>query len=159
MSETLLRSFADYKATSEWIRSSVEGLTDEQLSWKPSPDKWSVKEVVAHLVDSSLVHSVRIRKIVAEPNPSFVLYDQDAWVSTAKSNEESIDRLLSALDSILAYNVLYYGRLSEADWNRIGLNEGKEVPLYELFESFVRHSRTHLAQIERTKAARIAAEG
>lgn len=153
MSENTVPSIKAYRETAELIKRSIAGLTPEQLEWRPGPGQWSVKEIVAHLVDSSLVHSVRIRKIVAERRPPFLLYDQDAWVSASQANRSSLADILSAFDALLAYNALFYERLSAADWNRTGLNQDKEVAVSELFHGFIRHVNTHLAQIERTRAA------
>lgn len=153
MSEQTLSTIADYREAAARVRARVQGLTDAQLSYKPSPEQWSVKEVAAHLVDSSLVHAIRIRKIVAEPQPAFVLYDQDAWVTTAKSNTETIDAILLAYEAIVAYNALFFTRLTEADWHKTGSNAGQKVSLADLFQGFIRHTEIHLAQIDRTRAA------
>lgn len=153
MSETTLQqSVSSYKETSSLIKLRVEGLTEEQLEWKPAPAKWSVKEVVAHLVDSSLVHSVRLRKIVAEDTPPFLVYEQDAWVSSSRTNQASFHDIIRAFDALLAYNALFYERLTEEDWSRKGLHNGQEVSVAELFQGFIRHVNLHLAQIVRTKA-------
>ncbi|MEK8128022.1 DinB family protein [Paenibacillus filicis] len=159
MSETTLpfasgqSAVSEYRGTSELIKQSIAGLSGQQLVWKPSPEKWSVKEILAHLVDSSLVHAVRVRKIAAEGTPPFVLYDQDAWVSSSRSNQAELADILATFDAVLAYNLLLYARLAPEDWERTGLNNGQEVSLTELFQGFIRHVRIHLAQIERTKAA------
>ncbi|WP_159884614.1 DinB family protein [Paenibacillus puerhi] len=158
MSETTLQfasghAINEYRGTSDLIKQSIAGLAEEQLEWKPSPDKWSVKEIISHLVDSSLVHAVRIRKIAAERTPPFLLYEQDAWVSSARANEAALSHILGAFDAILAYNLLWYQRLAPQDWQLTGINNGNEVSLAELFQSFIRHVHIHVAQIERTLAA------
>ncbi|MFE5321782.1 DinB family protein [Paenibacillus sp. NPDC056579] len=153
MSETALPSIRTYRDTSALIKERVAGLTEEQLEWKPAPDKWSIKEVAAHLVDSSLVHSVRIRKIVAESAPPLLQYDQDAWVTTSKANQTSLDDILTAFEAILAYNVLFYERLTVQDWLKKGINSDKEISVSDLFHGFIKHVNTHLTQIERTRAA------
>jgi hypothetical protein len=33
----------------------TKGLTDDALSHKPAPGKWSIREIVAHLADDELV--------------------------------------------------------------------------------------------------------
>ncbi|MEW9702702.1 DinB family protein [Paenibacillus sp. SI8] len=149
MSETTLQNIDNYRATSNLIKQIVVGLTQKQLEWKPAPEKWSVKEVVAHLVDSSFVHAVRIRKIVAENAKEFIVYDQDAWVATSRANESSFEHILLAFDAILAYNALYYDRLTQEQWEQKGLNNGKEVSVTDLFQGFIRHVNIHLAQIQR----------
>jgi hypothetical protein len=161
MSEITLHPVHEYRATYGLIKQSVESLTEQQLVWKPGPLKWSIKEVVAHLVDASLVHSIRIRKIIAESSTQlqqFLLYDQDAWVADSKANETSLEESLSAFQAILLYNSLFYERLSEADWNKRGLNGEKEVTISELFQGFINHVNIHLRQIDRNKAGLAAEE-
>ncbi|NHN29145.1 DinB family protein [Paenibacillus agricola] len=152
MSEITLRPVNEYRATYVCIQEKIEGLTDLQLEWKPAPAKWSIKEVVAHLVDSSMVHAIRIRKIVAENTPQFLLYDQDAWVASSRSNATSMEEILSAFHALLLYNALFYERLSEEDWSKKGLNGDKEVSIADLFQGFINHVNIHLAQIDRNKA-------
>ena len=41
-----VRQFEDVKSAA---RPLVEGLSDEQLRWKPAPDRWSIAECFSHL--------------------------------------------------------------------------------------------------------------
>jgi hypothetical protein len=149
MSDITLNSIADYKETFQQIKLKVTELTEEQLKWKPSKERWSIQEVVAHLVDASLIHSIRIRKILAEVNAPFILYNQDSWVSQTKSNEADIADSLIAFEAILTYNVLLYSRISEEDWHKKTIHDGKEFSITDLFQGFIRHVQIHLAQINR----------
>ncbi|WNR43088.1 DinB family protein [Paenibacillus roseipurpureus] len=149
MSETTKVQIDLYRATSELIKQRLVGLSEEQLAWKQAPEKWSVKEVVSHLVDASFVHSVRIRSIVAENSQAFLLYEQDAWVSSTKANQSDLKDILAAFDAVLAYNALFYERLTDDQWERKGLNQGKELTISDLFQGFIRHVQVHLAQIQR----------
>lgn len=153
VSRSVRPSIEEYKGTIGAIRERIAGLAEEQLVWKPDADQWSVKEIVAHLADSSLVHGVRVRKIVVETHPPLLQYDQDAWVASARSNEAAIEDILSAFEALLEHNASFYQRLGEEDWQRFALNDGKEVTVADVFQGFIRHVHTHLAQIDRTKAA------
>lgn len=65
--------------------------SEEQFSQKPSPEKWSKKEIIGHLIDSA---QNNIRRFVAaqyEDNPS-ITYNQDKWV--AISNYQQMDSSL-----------------------------------------------------------------
>lgn len=58
----------------------LKKTTEEEYSYKPSPAKWSKKEILGHLIDSA--HSNIRRFVVAqyEKNP-FIKYDQNQWVA------------------------------------------------------------------------------
>ena len=57
----------------------LEGFDEDNFAFKPSPAKWSGKEILGHLTDSA--HSNLRRFVVAqyEDTPKIV-YQQDDWV-------------------------------------------------------------------------------
>src|SRR5213083_1846808 len=58
----------------------LKSFTEDGSSIKPSPNKWSIKEVIGHLVDSAQ-NNIR-RFIVAQyDNNPLIVYRQDDWVS------------------------------------------------------------------------------
>ncbi|MNW13854.1 hypothetical protein D3C71_2119090 [compost metagenome] len=44
---------------------------------------------------------------------------------------------------------MFYGRLTDEQWERKGNNNGKEISIADLFQGFIRHVETHLLQIGR----------
>ena len=55
-------------------------LTEVEFSDKPSPVKWSKKEIIGHLIDSAQTNIRRFVIAQYEENP-FIIYDQDKWVA------------------------------------------------------------------------------
>ncbi|MGF7034680.1 hypothetical protein J2T17_005649 [Paenibacillus mucilaginosus] len=136
------------------IEESLKGLTEEQLTWKPAPDKWSIKEVVAHLADHLVVTAFRIRQIVSEEVPQVPAFDQDAWVAGIQANEVPLEELLDTYRALLEVNLPLLKRLTPEEWARTAVNpRGKTVTLAELLEGFSKHVGTHLGQIERNRLA------
>lgn len=151
MSEVHLEDFLN---THGQLLAAVEGLGEDQLKWKPSPQVWSVQEVVSHLVDHSFVISFRIRDILAGTSAQLLAFNQDAWVSGQHSNRGRISDILDAFHAILDYNSLLVGRLSEEELEKTGVNfKGESVSINAIIQGFTRHVHGHLGQIERIKLA------
>jgi hypothetical protein len=143
-----------YKDTYHKLKAAVEGLTEEQLKWKPAPDKWSVTEVLSHLADHSIVFSFRIRKLISEQDAPLPPFQQDPWVSESRANEGSASDILDVFAALLNYNHLLFDRLSADAWSKTGINfKGEEVSLLQSFQAFIKHVDTHLRQIDRIKQA------
>ena len=66
------------------VRRLVGGLSGKDLLEPEAPGKWSILEVVSHLVDQELVNSYRLRAIVAEDEPVIQGYDQDRWFAIGR---------------------------------------------------------------------------
>ncbi|MWV44522.1 DUF664 domain-containing protein [Paenibacillus sp. HJL G12] len=144
----------DFLNTHGQLLAAVEELSEEQLTWKPSPQVWSVQEVVSHLVDHSFVISFRIRDILAGTSAQLPAFNQDAWVSGQYSNRGRISDILDAFHGILEYNSLLVGRLSDEELEKTGINfKGETVSVKAIIQGFTRHVHGHLGQIERIKQA------
>ncbi len=59
---------------------ALRSLKEPAISIKPSPVKWSKKEIMGHLIDSAQSNIRRFVIAQYEDTP-FIVYDQDKWVS------------------------------------------------------------------------------
>jgi hypothetical protein len=66
----------------------------EALLWKPSAERWSISEVLAHLVEVEGVYQQRSRVIVEKDNPELAAYDQNkAYAAGRYSSGEPREHL------------------------------------------------------------------
>ncbi|MDQ8736962.1 DinB family protein [Paenibacillus sp. LHD-38] len=141
-----------YLQAYDQIEKEIEGLTDEQLKWKAALESWSVTEVLAHLVDHSIVVSFRVREILAGSEVKLPLFNQDAWVSGQKANKGDATDILTAARALVQYNSLLFNRLTVEEWSKAGINfKGEPVAIAAIVPAFVAHVQVHLAQIRRIK--------
>ncbi|BBI35552.1 DinB family protein [Cohnella abietis] len=143
-----------YLAVHDLLVEEIEGLTDEQLHWKPAPDKWSVLEVLTHLTDHNIVVTFRIRELLANSTAALPAFSQDDWVSGQHANAAEVSELLFFFRQLLIYNHRLFSRLDAADWQKSGLNfKGQVVSVADVVQAFINHAIGHLAQIKRNKDA------
>ena len=69
-----------YEADGDLPAKAIAGLTRDELLAHPIPGTWSVQEVVMHLMDSDLVGSDRMKRVIAEPGSTLLAYDENRWV-------------------------------------------------------------------------------
>ena len=76
----LSRLHREYRDILESFRSITDGLSGEQMNWKPAPDKWSIAECIEHLNAtgksylskvSPVIRSARERGITGNPEIKF----------------------------------------------------------------------------------------
>jgi uncharacterized damage-inducible protein DinB len=58
---------------------AINGLSKEQLNSFPVPGTWSIQQIVVHLLDSDLMASSRMKRIIAEDHPRLETYDETAF--------------------------------------------------------------------------------
>jgi hypothetical protein len=127
----------------------VRGLTEKQLSKRPEPGKWSIKEIVAHLLDGEVVFGARYRLMASHEKPFLSSYDQDAFVERLGVSNAKTEHLLQDFAMARAVNLGLLERLPEEAFERIGVHaERGEESLWTLITLCAGHDRVHLGQVE-----------
>lgn len=154
MSSVHLSSIQNYKKTAVKIRASVEGASRELLQWRPKPGAWSIQEIVGHLIDSNIVNSYRIRKIVAEPVAPIATFAHEEWVAVQQFHTMELEEMLAVYDALTSYNALFLSKLDAAQWERHGTKFEEPISIRHIIDTFIcNHVEGHLQQIERNKQA------
>ncbi|MDR3694984.1 DinB family protein [Mucilaginibacter sp.] len=79
------------KAIESFLNSYIETIDWE---FRPSPEKWSAKEIIGHLTDSAQVNLQRFVRCTYQENFKLV-YDQVEWVQAQHYQEANLEELLS----------------------------------------------------------------
>lgn len=124
-------------------------LSDTELHYKASPDRWSKKEIVGHLIDSAMNNLRRFNEIQFMPGPYVIQqYDQDALVSTNRYQEKDMQDIL-ALWSTLNQQVTYImEHQDETSLSAPILVDGTTLTFEWLLVDYVEHLEHHLEQIK-----------
>ena len=100
------------------LKYAVCGLSDEHAQARPGPGAWSIAEVTAHMADSDLVATDRMKRVIAEDNPILLAYDENAWIEKLRSNEMPIDESANLFDVNRRWIARILRRCSEQDFAR-----------------------------------------
>lgn len=128
---------------------------DTALDFRATPGDWTVREILAHLVDDEMyVMRTRLERIIKEERPHLAPHDEQAWYASRNTTRDQLTELLADFAVQRAASQGIIAMLRESDWAREGYQ-----PEYGVFTadgwlgSWVAHDTTHLEQIERTLRA------
>ena len=140
-------------ATPAKIVSLIRGLTPRQLARKPTPDKWSIQEIISHLAETEMVMGCRARWIAFEDHPTLVPFDQEKWAAGRKREREPLAEAIERFRLLRRSQLRLFRSASRKDLHRTGFHpERGVVTLQEQLETLAGHDLNHLAQIQRLAA-------
>jgi hypothetical protein len=126
------------------------GLADDALDFRAGPDEWSIREILAHLVDDEMyVMRLRLERIIKEDQPHLAPHDEQKWYASRNTTRDRLDELLADFSLQRAASLGIIKMLRASDWARQGYQ-----PEYGTFaaegwlERWVEHDTVHLRQIE-----------
>src|SRR4051812_48078131 len=80
-----------YEAGAGVLAVATRGLSGEELDAHPVPGTWSIREIVVHLMDSDLVGSERMKRVIAMEEPSLLGYDETAFARALDYASTDVD--------------------------------------------------------------------
>lgn len=137
----------------ELVAVSITGAAGSELDFVPQPGKWSIRQIVAHLSDSEIAAAMRLRRIIAEENPTLEAYDQDAWATNLDYGRRKPSQALETFRRIRAENYELLKELPETAFDRVGLHtERGPLTLKQLTQLIAEHAESHAAQLRARRA-------
>lgn len=87
----LIKGFIDGKCN---IVSFFESIPKEKLNYRYQANKWSVKEILQHLIDVERIFIYRCFRIARRDQTALSGFDQEIYIQPSKADEKSVDNLL-----------------------------------------------------------------
>src|SRR5689334_12490235 len=90
------RNLAILEATTPELTELTATLNDTALDYHTAPEEWSIREILAHLVDDEIyVMRLRVERIVKEDMPDLVPHDEKRWYASRNTTRDALEQLLA----------------------------------------------------------------
>jgi hypothetical protein len=128
----------------------LRSIPEAQADSRYSPDKWSIKEVVGHLIDAERIFGYRALRFARNDQTSLQGFEQDDYVKYGGFGEQSLSDLASEYEHVRRANIYLLRGLGREAWDRRGIASDNEVSVRGLAYIIAGHELHHLGII-RTK--------
>src|SRR5260370_723002 len=146
---TLAKNLERFRRGRELLAVVLTGVYGEEMDFTPAPDKWSIRQIVAHVADSELVGAQRFRQVIAEDNPTLGAYDQNAWAKNLDYARRQPKQSLESFRRVRAENYDLLKSLPESAFERTGVHsERGSLTLRQLLEGYAEHAESHARQMQ-----------
>ncbi len=137
------------------LRELTAASADSEIDFRTSEGDWSVREVLAHLVDDEMfVMRNRLERIASEDNPHLQPHDEQHWYATRNTSRDELSMLLDDFATQRAASVNIMVFLRDDDWRRVGFQpEIGSFSAEKWLDHWIEHDQVHLAQIAANLAA------
>lgn len=115
-----------------------------QETFRYAEGKWSIREIVGHLIDGERVFGYRVFCIARGEQQNLPGFDQNDYMATAPYDGIDLEDLLSELRLIRLGNVAMLRTLDEESWSRVGTANDSQVTVRALAFVMAGHVRHHM---------------
>jgi uncharacterized damage-inducible protein DinB len=134
------------------LRRAVAGLGAKKLRKRPATGKWSIQEIVGHLMDTEVVYAYRWHMAFSESGSPIQAYDQARWVEEQgyRHRKWSLNAMLDHITNMRKSTLHYLERLPRGtERKRYGMHSerGRET-VRRTQELIAGHDINHMEQIK-----------
>lgn len=128
-------------------RAFFEKLSEETANYSYAPGKWSIKEVLGHIMDTERVFAYRtlcIARGEQQPLPGF---DQNTYAAGAAYDRIPLSNVVQHYTALRVSTFFLFEQIPDEAWTRTGISNQKPISLRSLAYIIAGHERHHLQVI------------
>jgi uncharacterized damage-inducible protein DinB len=115
-----------------------------QESQRYAEGKWTIRQVIGHLVDAERVFGYRAFCFSRGERAALPSFDENQYVDAARSDSVPLRDLVEELAVVREANLAFLRRLDAREWAQIGTASGKPVSVRALAWVMAGHPRHHV---------------
>jgi hypothetical protein len=119
-------------------------VTPERETYRYAEGKWSIREIVGHLIDGERVFGYRAFCIARGETQNLPGFDQNDYMLTAPYDRIELEDLLSELRLVRLTTIAMLRNLDEEAWARVGTANDNQVTVRALAFVMAGHLRHHM---------------
>ncbi|WP_347158509.1 DinB family protein [Pontibacter chitinilyticus] len=131
-------------ASYTYISGLMQGLTEEQLLHRYAPGKWSLKELLVHMMDAERIFAYRALRFARQDKTELPGFDENAYVPPAKADSRDMISLLGEYTAVRMATIELFKSFDAEALNQKGVASGKVCTVRALGYAILGHEVHHL---------------
>jgi len=130
----------NFKSTKELILS----LPEEKLNYRYAENKWTIKEVLVHIIDDERIYGYRALRFARNDKTELPGFEQDDYVLYSQANERNIKNIMEEYEVVRGSTIALFDGLPEDSFLRMGTANNNKVTVRALAYHIAGHELHHI---------------
>lgn len=104
------------------LKKFIYSLPVKMLTYRYAEGKWTIKEILVHLIDDERIFAYRALRYARNDNSPLHAFDQNNYVKYSGANERSLESIFDEYEAVRRATILLFQCLPEEAFTRRGSN-------------------------------------
>jgi uncharacterized damage-inducible protein DinB len=118
-------------------------LTDDKAMYAYGPDKWTLKQVIGHIIDAERTFAYRAYAF-ARGQAELPGFDENTYVARSAANIRSVQDLAAEFRAVREANLYFIRALNTEQQTTIGISNGVPTTVRALVYVMAGHAKHHV---------------
>jgi len=119
-------------------------LAPVKLLYRYAPSKWTLKEILVHLIDDERIYTYRALRFARNENKELPGFNQDDFVRFSGANERDLLNILEEYSAVRKATISFFNGLPDEAFRRIGRTNESRTSVRALAYHIAGHELHHL---------------
>jgi hypothetical protein len=126
----------------------MRALPEEKLNYRYAEGKWTIKEILAHLIDDERIYTYRALRFARNDMTELPGFDQNAYAPQSGANERTMDDLLEEFAAVRRSTIALFNSFDDRVWTRTGVGSGNVMSVRAAAYHIAGHELRHVNTIK-----------
>lgn len=155
--EKYIQRYLDFIHSENWIdelKSSAartteifKNLTEEQSHFAYDTGKWTLKELLQHLIDAERIFVYRALRFARKDKTELPGWDEVPYADNSFANNRNLEDLIDEFETVRKSSILFFNSLNPSVLKESGIANENEISVETLGKLIVGHNLHHLSII------------
>jgi hypothetical protein len=138
----------ELREQSQTIPSFLRLIPQEKIDFSYSDGKWTIKEVVGHMIDTERMMAYRLLRFSRKDNQPLLGFDENEYVKNSRFFAREFESLIDEFASVRKSNLFLFNSLTQEDLALSGIANGQRITVKALLFVMAGHAKHHLEIIK-----------
>lgn len=130
----------NFKKTKNFILS----IPRKKLEYRYAPGKWTIKEILVHIMDEERVYTCRALRIVRNDQTPLPGYNADEYAHYAKGGERKLANIFEEFETVRKATISLFKSLDEVAFSRTGVVNENRISVRAMAYHIAGHELHHM---------------
>lgn len=121
----------------------VQNIPFDKFDYSYAPEKWTIKEIIQHLIDTERVFSYRAMRISRNDQTDLPGFDENLYIKNTQAYTRGIQELLSELSAVRFSTIFLFKSFSAQQLLLSGTIDNKNISARALGFLIIGHQKHH----------------
>ena len=126
------------------VQSLISPLAEEMLIYRYAPGKWTIKEILVHIIDDERIYSYRALRFARNDKTELPGFEQDDYTLYSNANSRNIRDIMEEYEAVRASTISLFKQFDEEALSRAGTANTNHVTVRALGYHIAGHEMHHL---------------
>lgn len=121
----------------------IQNIPMDKFDYRYEVGKWTIKEIIQHLIDSERIFSYRALRISRNDKTPLPGFNENDYVDNSNGNDRNLQGLLTELAVVRQATLSLFNSFSREQLTKIGVASNNEVSVRAIGFIIIGHQKHH----------------